>query len=68
MQKIFVVEDDGVIAQAIQKELSAWGYDVQCCRDFEHVLEEFTAFAPQLLLLDISLPFYNGYHWCQRVR
>lgn len=68
MQKIYVVEDDLVIAQAIQRELSSWGYQVECCRDFENVLAGFTAFGPQLVLLDISLPFFNGYHWCQKIR
>lgn len=68
MQKIYVVEDDFIIAQAIQKELRSWGYEVEYCRDFSRVLDGFLAFAPQLLLLDISLPFFNGYHWCQKVR
>lgn len=68
MQKIYVVEDDMIIAHAMQKELSSWGYQVECCRNFEDVLAGFTAFAPQLVLLDISLPYFNGYHWCQRIR
>ena len=66
--RIFVVEDDAVIAGQIAKHLRLWALDVCCCRDFSRVMEEFTAFDPHLVLLDISLPFYNGYHWCTQIR
>lgn len=66
--KIFIVEDDGVIASAVSGQLSAWGYEARCALDFRNVLEEFAAFDPQLVLLDIGLPFYNGYHWCSLIR
>ena len=68
MYRIFIVEDDGVIAGAVRRHLESWGYQVACARRFDAVLEEFTAFDPQLVLLDISLPFFNGYHWCQEIR
>lgn len=68
MYRIFVVEDDSVIAGAVRRHLESWGYQVACARKFDNVLTEFVEFDPQLVLLDISLPFYNGYHWCQAIR
>lgn len=68
MHRIFIVEDDAAIAAALQKHLTTWGFDVRCAEDFRNVLSECTAFDPQLVLLDITLPFYNGYHWCQELR
>lgn len=68
MYKILIVEDDSVIASALKKHLKTWGWDARSVENFENVLEEFISFEPQLVLLDISLPFYNGYHWCSRIR
>ncbi len=66
MYRIFLVEDDDVIAGAIADGLTRWGFEPYICSDFQHVTEEFLACDPHLTLLDISLPFYNGYHWCAR--
>ena len=68
MYRIFLVEDDEVIAGAVNRHLEGWGYTVRCAQAFDRVLQEFAAFDPQLVLLDISLPFFNGYHWCQEIR
>lgn len=68
MQKIMIVEDDEVIALAIQKYLETWNYEVEVVDDFEHVLDLYLQKQPELILLDISLPFYNGYHWCEQIR
>ena len=68
MYKIFLVEDDAVIASAIEKHIVSWGWEARGVKDFTKVMEEFTAFAPQLVLLDIGLPFRNGYHWCGEIR
>ena len=68
MYRIFLVEDDEVIAGAVARYLEGWGYTVRCAREFDRVLQEFAEFDPQLVLLDISLPFFNGYHWCQEIR
>ncbi len=68
MHKILIVEDDLTIATAVQKHLTAWGLEARCVDDFQNVLGEFAAFDPQLVLLDISLPFYDGYHWCREIR
>lgn len=66
--KIFIAEDDAVIAQAICKQLETWGYQARCASDFQNVLGEFAAYNPQLVLMDLLLPFYNGYHWCREIR
>lgn len=68
MYKVLIVEDDAVIASAVQKHIQSWGYIAQCVRDFQHVLQTFVEFSPQLVLMDITLPFYNGYHWCGEIR
>ena len=68
MYKILLVEDDDAIAGALLGHLAAWGWDARKVQDFSRVLEEFQAFAPHLVLLDIGLPFRNGYHWCAELR
>ena len=68
MYRIFIVEDDAAIAGVIRRHLEGWGYTVRCAERFDDVLSEFAAFDPHLVLLDISLPFFNGYHWCQEIR
>lgn len=68
MQKIMIVEDDEIIASSIKKHLEKWNYDVFVVNDFENVLEDFRHYEPLLILLDISLPYYNGYYWCQEIR
>ena len=66
--RIMIVEDDGVIASEIQKSLTQWGFEVHCAQDFSRVAEEFDALLPHLVLMDISLPFFNGYYWCAELR
>ncbi len=68
MYKIFMVEDDEIIARSIREHLQAWNYDVCCVEDFSNVVAEFVRFDPQLVLMDITLPFFNGYHWCSEIR
>lgn len=68
MQKIMIVEDDDIIASSIKKHLEKWNYDVFVVNNFENVLEDFRLYEPLLILLDISLPYYNGYYWCQEIR
>ena len=62
------MEDDETIARLIKKHLEKWEYEVSTVQDFGNVLGEFAACDPQLVLLDIRLPFYNGYHWCTQIR
>lgn len=68
MYKVLIVEDDEIIAKSIANYLNNWDYEVKCVFDFRKVIDEFIEFNPQLVLLDISLPFYNGYHWCNEIR
>ena len=68
MYRIFLVEDDRGIAEAIAAQTALWDMETVCVQDFRSVMAEFSACAPQLVLLDISLPFYDGYHWCREIR
>lgn len=68
MYRILVIEDDRAIAGAIAAQLAAWDMTVHAVTDFRNVTGEFAAFNPHLILLDIRLPFFNGYHWCQEIR
>lgn len=68
MYRILIVEDDMTIAYAVKKHMEGWGYEVICAEDFKNVLADFASFSPQLVLMDISLPFFNGYHWCSQIR
>lgn len=68
MYRIFMVEDDNIIARTVKRHLESWDYEVAVVTDFSNVLQEFLQFSPQLVLMDIKLPFYNGYHWCTEIR
>ena len=68
MYRLMIVEDDAVIARSIKNHMESWGYEAVCVEDFKEVLQIFIARQPQLVLMDISLPFYNGYHWCDEIR
>lgn len=68
MYRILIVEDDRKIAEAVKRQIETWGLEAKCAEDFRNVLSEFTAYDPQLVLLDITLPFFNGYHWCSQIR
>lgn len=68
MFRILIVEDDNIISDKIKKHLEKWGYEVESVTDFANVLQHFNCFTPQLVLMDIGLPFYNGYYWCGEIR
>ncbi|WP_142828234.1 response regulator transcription factor [Planococcus soli] len=68
MFKIMIVEDDLTIAGILKEELEKWNYEAFLVDDFSRVLEEFKSKSPQLILLDIQLPSFNGYYWCQEIR
>lgn len=68
MYRIFIVEDDEGIAEAIKKQAEMWDLQAACAKDFRNILAEFSAWNPHLVLLDIALPFFNGYYWCGEIR
>jgi len=68
MYKILLVEDDRGIAEAISNQCKCWGYEILCADDFKNVMATFEEFRPHLVLMDLMLPFFGGYHWCQEIR
>lgn len=68
MYRIFIVEDDRGIADAVKTQAEMWDLEVRCAQNFRNVLEEFADFNPHLVLMDVALPCFNGYHWCSRIR
>lgn len=68
MYRILIVEDDETIAGLLKKHLESWGYEVFLAEDFAYVLGAFLKAEPQLVILDLKLPSFNGYHWCDEIR
>lgn len=68
MYKIYIVEDDASIASAVSEQLESWGMEVKCTEDFHNIASEFASFAPHMVLMDISLPYMDGYYWCGEIR
>lgn len=68
MYKILIIEDDQIIGKSLKNHLSKWEFEAEEIVDFHHILDEFVRVDPQLILMDISLPFFNGYHWCTEIR
>ena len=68
MYRILIIEDDERIASAIKKHLETWGLEAACAENLRDIMPQFSAFSPHLILLDLSLPFYDGYYWCEKIR
>lgn len=68
MYRIFIIEDDYAMAQTMKKQLEVWGNDIRLAEDFQNVIPAFVDYDPHLVLVDIMLPFFNGYHWCSEIR
>jgi two-component system response regulator protein BraR/BceR len=68
MYKILIVEDDSGIASAVSDQIKNWGMEAKYVTDFRNVVAEFAEYAPHLIIMDISLPYMNGYHWCSEIR
>jgi len=66
--KIMIIEDEMAIYHSLEKHFMNWGYEVNRIFDFEKVMEEVLQYMPQIILLDITLPYYNGFYWCQKIR
>ena len=68
MYKILIAEDDPTLAKVMKKHIESWNMNVHCVKNFRNITDEFREYEPHLVLLDIVLPFYNGYHWCTQIR
>jgi len=68
MYKIMIAEDDITIAKLIKEHLCKWGYNVVLVEDFKNIIKHVLHFEPQLILLDIILPYYDGFYWCNEIR
>ena len=68
MYRLLIVEDDRGIAEGVREQAEAWDITARIVTDFHNVMAEFSRFDPHIVLLDISLPFFNGYHWCGEIR
>ena len=68
MYRLLIVEDDRGIAEGVREQAEAWDITARIVTDFHNVMAEFSRFETHIVLLDISLPFLNGYHWCGEIR
>lgn len=68
MYKIMVIEDDDMISGLVQDTIKNWGFEAIGINDFKKVIDQFKKYDPHLVLIDITLPFFNGYHWCTEIR
>ncbi|MBE9880748.1 response regulator transcription factor [Enterococcus casseliflavus] len=66
--KIFVVEDDKSLVKMMENQLSRYAYQTFVPENFAAVLDEFLMIQPDLVLLDVNLPYYDGFYWCQKIR
>ena len=66
--KVLLVEDEPTIRETVADELEKWGFKVWTSTNFEHILNDFLAQSPQLVLLDINLPYFDGFYWCRKIR
>lgn len=68
MYRLLIIEDDMGIADAVKVQAEMWDLQVHCIQNFRNVMTEYAEFDPHIILLDITLPFFNGYHWCSEIR
>ena len=68
MYKMLIVEDDPMIADEVAAQIALWEIEAKKADDLRNVMQVFAKFQPHIVLLDISLPFFNGYHWCEQIR
>ena len=66
--RLYIIEDDAGIAQAVKEQAKTWNFEVECAVDFREIINEFSNYKPHIVLIDISLPFFDGYYWCGKIR
>lgn len=65
---VFIVEDDKTISGILKESLEKWGYETYEASDFKDVFLEYGKIKPHLVLMDINLPYYDGFYWCEKIR
>lgn len=68
MFKIMIIEDDATLFKEIKERLALWSYEVHGVRQFDKVMQEFADITPELVIIDIQLPKFDGFHWCRMIR
>jgi DNA-binding response OmpR family regulator len=68
LYRILIIEDDNTISSILEDHLKKWGYDVAATVDFSDVLSDFTSYEPHIVIMDINLPYYDGFYWCSKIR
>ena len=68
MKKVFIVEDDDVISMLVSKHLASWSMETKVAEDFDNVAKDALVFEPDIILMDLKLPSYNGLYWCSEIR
>ena len=68
MYKIFIIEDDKALCENIKDGVAKWGFAVASIENFDNILEEFTIYKPHLVIMDINLPYFDGFYWCKKIR
>ncbi len=66
--KVLIVEDDSKIYELVKEKFEQWSFEVAGVEDFQKVMEVFIAESPELVILDVNLPVYDGFYWCQQIR
>ncbi|EKN39410.1 DNA-binding response regulator, partial [Clostridium botulinum CFSAN001627] len=66
--KIYIIEDDLSISLLLKDYITKYGFDVKIAENFENIMEDFNEFNPDVVLLDVNLPKYDGFYWCRRIR
>lgn len=68
MYRIFIVEDDSKISAVLKRNIEKYGYEATCASQFRDIMPEFVAYEPHMIMLDINLPYFDGYYWCRQIR
>ncbi len=68
MKKVLIIEDDLDLALEMKRTLEHWQFDVQLTKEFDQIIETFLEYEPMIIILDINLPFFDGFYWCEKIR
>ncbi|MGG7177687.1 response regulator [Clostridium paraputrificum] len=66
--KVYIVEDDKSISSLLKDSIEKYGFEAKVAKDFNNIILEFKEFNPQVVLLDVNLPMYDGFYWCRKIR